>query len=785
MISQIWTLQAASGGPTKTLSDWGFTSATLSSVNQGVSTLSLSLAVADILSVEDLWAWETELILRRDEVIYWRGYVDATPRSLSPTAESAGYTLKNHWWLLERLTYRQSWTALRADGALGPVSTGRVSLGRAEAIPTAAAMFAELSAFAATMGITLTIDADDLTDQALPLIEAHNRTVAELIRDVLRWFPGATLVPVYDADGTSYRVLPASVATAEVIAVGGSPLASLDIRSLPELQVDAVQIIYETTAASSSYEEGSEETIGGFLASDALVAATDTYPVDATLTRRSLVITLPHPQIPPPPQPQVTYQPVTAKVYPTNNATNSAAERWWLDKSGLAGLGITDADILLPTSSNETTKQHRVILDPSEPPEEPPGTINPNSTPVWRPDAVADVPRELLSGALADWMNVRAVKLFASCTIAIRKSAVDALSDTDKAVFMRRGPRSGEVGSVDVWLLDGEYRFIGTDAFTRVYSRILAIDYGNVGDYSTALTASQESYTGSISSAVVPDLAERLYAELSPLRYAGSIRLTAEEVAATDYLGKRITLSHVDRPEWATMSAMVQQVSADLVDGSVGITYGPPEHLSPQDWVALHEAARKMHDRRINAAGAPQPDDDGDLNSGASGGNNPAVLPAIFPDSSFTWGGGGTDKLQMWDLVPIAGGSGAFQCYAPRIISPIRSTVSDTALSITGNSFTPAADKWVFVKMDFTGLAVIEMASTWSGHPKWYQFSGGEMLYARIPLWKLVGADEAGAVAISDGVWALRYVGTGPLKSMRTTAIIPGDNRLATVIDLF
>jgi hypothetical protein len=141
-------------------------------------------------------------------------------------------------------------------------------------------------------------------------------------------------------------------------------------------------------------------------------------------------------------------------------------------------------------------------------------------------------------------------------------------------------------------------------------------------------------------------------------------------------------------------------------------------------------------------------------------------------------------KLQMWDLVPIEGGGGTYKCHAPRIISPIRTTVSATELTITGNSFTPAADNWVFVKMDFTGLAEIEMASTWDSHPDWYEFDGDELLYARIPLWRLVDVSEEGAVSIAEDLWAIRYVGVGPLRSVRQTGVVTGDTKLATVIDL-
>lgn len=778
MLSSLWTLQAASGGPEKTLAEWGFSGASLTSTHQAPDVLTLSLPLADAIAPDDLWTWETELILRRDGAVYYRGYVASSPRSLSPSDESASYELRSHWWLLERLTYRQNWTGLTGS-TLGPVTTGRVSLARDEAVPTAAAMFAELAAFCASLGVTVTIDTDDLSDQALPLIEGHNRTVAELIRDILRWFPGVTLVPIYDEDGTGYRILTPDSDETATIAIAGTPLADLQVAALPEQQVDAVQIIYETTARVASYDDGSEETIGGFTASNALVAATDTYPVDATLTRRSLVLTLPHPQLPPDPVPQYLRQPVVTETYPEDGASDTAAERWWLDRSGLGALGLTTADIVLASTSTATVMAHRVILDPAVPAEYPPSPINPESVPVWAPDVVGDVPRRLVGGSLADWMRVKAAPLIAKVTMGVRKSAVDGLSTVNKAAFHRMGFRSGEVSGTDAWIKDADYRFTGTDAVTKTYVKLVSVDYGDVDSEERAEEVTEESYLGAISSAVVPGLAERLFRELSVLRYEGTCSLTTEEVPATAYLGRRLRFTHADRPEWGTMEALIQSVSADLDSGRVSLRFGPPQHLSPQDWVALHEAARTMRERHIASASSVQTDEEEDSPTSAQ------IGTTITRNDFFSYPESAATVRQMWDLVPIEGGGGTFECYAPRIISPVRSTVSATDLAITGNSFVPAADNWVFVRMDFTGLAVIEMAASWTGHPQWYQWTGLELTYARIPLWKLVGEEEAGAVAISDGVWGLRYVGTGALRSLRTTAIVPGENKLATVIDLF
>ncbi len=136
-------------------------------------------------------------------------------------------------------------------------------------------------------------------------------------------------------------------------------------------------------------------------------------------------------------------------------------------------------------------------------------------------------------------------------------------------------------------------------------------------------------------------------------------------------------------------------------------------------------------------------------------------------------------KPQMWDLVPI--GSGLYQCYAPYIIASRDSL--GAKLTITGNSFTPAAGKFVVVNMDFDGLAEIALFTS-DGTDPVFTWTGDTLDVAMIPLWKLIGADEAGAVAITEDVWGIRLVGTGALRSMRTTALVESSTQLASALDL-
>lgn len=820
-----WTLQAASGGTEQSLAAWGFSSPTRSSAVQAEDTLTLSLPVADAAAASDLWAWETELIIRRDGDVYYRGYLDAPTRRFTPDGEVIDYPLRNQWWLLARLTYLQTWDALTGS-AMGTIQTGRVRLGATTATRSLSAMVAQLEAYAATMGITLSINLSELGEQDIPAIEGHNRTVADLLREMFRWFPDVALVPVYTEAGTTFRARLSSSTPVEIIDVGDRPLSALDIRPMPELQVDAVKVIYEATAAEGTYEAGDDGA--GFVATDRLVGAADTYPVGATITRRSLVITLPYPAppgdagapAPSSPVPNIAKQSIVAETWPTNGATDTVAQQWWLDRSSLGILGLTAADILINPTADATIKAHRVTIDPATI-AAPPSAVNPNSTPVWRPAAATDTPREIISGGITDWMSpsLKAYSLIAEVTIAVKKSAVTAMSAENKAAFLRLGPREKTIGAYPAYLLDALYKFTGTNATTKVYSKVVSIDYGSGSGSSAAVAAAAESaalsggasaeaaaaagaaagsaaaassnesnYNEAVARAVIPNLAQRLYEARSPLNYEGSIPLTRDEAPLTSYLGRRICLAHADRPEWATMAAQVSQESIDLDAGRVTLTFGPPLHLDAADWGALHAAARSSQDRRATAASAPQPvqnpsPDPGDEEDPEPP-RNAVIGSSLTPEKQFQWQNGGTTK-RPWDIVPD--GDTTFKLYDPRVIWK-RSDVT-ASITVTNTAFTPAADKYLVAKIDSLSAPAIsiELLSTgWTDYPEAYEFTGAgnDFTSARLPLWEPSDAETEGAIEIIADVWMKKVVASDVLRLVFPLYNIPSTTVLRTVPDL-
>lgn len=70
------------------------------------------------------------------------------------------------------------------------------------------------------------------------------------------------------------------------------------------------------------------------------------------------------------------------------------------------------------------------------------------------------------------------------------------------------------------------------------------------------------------------------------LHWEGVITLHEQECSGLLKMGNVVNLSG-GRPEWTTMFGLIQTVSEDIFNGRTVVTFGLPEHLSPQDFVAV------------------------------------------------------------------------------------------------------------------------------------------------------------------------------------------------------
>jgi hypothetical protein len=143
--------------------------------------------------------------------------------------------------------------------------------------------------------------------------------------------------------------------------------------------------------------------------------------------------------------------------------------------------------------------------------------------------------------------------------------------------------------------------------------------------------------------AVPTGLAADYYSSLNFTPWQGTLELKEEECSAPVRLGQKVNLSN-GRTAWATMGAVVQSTSERIETGETSVDLGPPEHLSPQDFVEL------MRRLRANPGASDYADK---MHNGTDGVADGGTTPGV---DGF---GGGAPDVDPGDRTgnPSAGGS--------------------------------------------------------------------------------------------------------------------------------
>jgi len=111
---------------------------------------------------------------------------------------------------------------------------------------------------------------------------------------------------------------------------------------------------------------------------------------------------------------------------------------------------------------------------------------------------------------------------------------------------------------------------IGTNCSTRTYRKLGTFEAG-------------ESVPTGVAAAV--------YAAWNQLQYDGNMSLTEDEVSGNIIPGRKLNITG-GRASWASMAALVQQITENVDTGQTAITIGPARHLGPDDLVTLLRASR-------------------------------------------------------------------------------------------------------------------------------------------------------------------------------------------------
>lgn len=166
-----------------------------------------------------------------------------------------------------------------------------------------------------------------------------------------------------------------------------------------------------------------------------------------------------------------------------------------------------------------------------------------------------DCTNELIAGSVTDWM--------------VSNSAIKSEQQTATVtVDYEYGP----IGKKQRTRTKFSVNFLATNAATKTYTSLASASY----------TPPEEIPTG---------LATVLKGALSELQYDGQFALVEQEVSGLCSVGQVVNLTG-SRAEWATMRAVVQEVTFDYDSGSTQIGIGPAGHLGPTDLIEIYRSNR-------------------------------------------------------------------------------------------------------------------------------------------------------------------------------------------------
>jgi hypothetical protein len=447
--------------------------------NQGRDVVSFRHCDPAALSASPLLPAFTDVRIYRDSGLWFSGIATELPAVGTANAEAQDYRIGGPWWHLESIVYQQPWNVAsdpeNSESSLVQTLRSHVVLGQGpDGMPrTLYQQLVDVLSYAIAAGAPLThaLDEESLS-QTLPPDECRDLSCAEAIQRLLRWVPDARLWFDYGEEIPVLHCVRSADAPKLILSLSDS-LQSLSITPRHDLQLAAVAIKYERTHSGGGRVWRTLEV--------------DRYPANSLENRaRVLVLTV---ELAGSRSQFLSQKIVTRPV--------SLGEISWWQRHLPALASVPSEDLQLLSFSRNSA-----------------------------------LPRELLEGGIADWMNVEAESDVARATIAYAANGT-SVSAQEVAV-----------------------RFTATDATTRTYAQL------------ASFVAEEASPIG---------LARAIQESLARCPYEGTLRLVDGEVRP---LCIGAVLRIVGGQEaWEEMDSPIQECREDVDGGTVTLRFGPPIHL--------------------------------------------------------------------------------------------------------------------------------------------------------------------------------------------------------------
>ncbi len=573
-----WDLQC--NGVTKTAADWGVAEIVRHRQSQSVSTVTFN-APGRAVDAGPLFAYGATVTILQNSTSWFVGRVTRVPSDGDDRAENQSYELSDPWWYLDHLVCRQEWQALL--GTVTALST-RMILGQSLTGTriTTDAVIRETLQYAIGCAAPLTIGTLDV-GLLPPLDEVKDITCADVIKQMLRWQPDHVAWFDYaTAPHPTLHIRKRASLAAVNLAVGAAPLSKIQgITRRDDLRPPAVVIHYEQTGNTNGQATFNIVTD----AAPAGATGKEFGAVCCTIPLRGVTTN------------KVEQRVVTRGIRDDVQADNADDLLAYLTAHygdlalKAADPDITAAGITITACSRGLADQNALEVDPAggTDTDAQTGQVTPKMRQVVYDSSLAN---ELVQGTITDWM-------FKQYAIRSQVHRITFTYDCDS-------------GSGDD---DGNDDNDGSAA-NQKYTATIDITATNAGGDGESKTTNYTAVTGYDPGDVVPTgLAAAYLNGFALVQYSGSVLLAEAEASGAANLGQVLNLTGSAQSAWSSMRAMITDETVNVDSGTTTLTFGPPEHLTPQDLVALLRVTRPGSGG--GRAGTDSPGGLGTANSGA------------------------------------------------------------------------------------------------------------------------------------------------------------------------
>lgn len=477
-----------------------------------------------------LFAIKGLIEIYRDDTRWFVGRLVKTPRDGKPESEQIGYEISGPWYFLENCVYQQLWKSFDITGVQVVYAQSHLLLNvtqtgaiMSQKAQLNAALDWCIAANTAEFGFPLFQYVNNIPDFNVPIDEVRDATCEEVVRRMLRLVPDAvTWFDYATTPPTLYIDRRSKPLTAVVKDCSSSDCSGNSILARSDLQVPAVVLKFERTTEVNG-------AVSNLL--DLRV-----YPDDGLVEAATAGLTVGSVPWINAIRAVVNAQPYIDKVTAAEKLSSAMVAT-----VSLRGTVITTTQSFLSTQTiTPTVKDWWITKYP------------------WLKDAsdftvidgsvtnsgTLNLPREIIDGAATDWMNI----------------TVEPVTITAKVSYFLTDKFGTKTADIQFDTLTTQVN--STNGITKLYS------------------------TGSATLAdeVPEDLAKVIYDSCSVLHFDGLIEFHQDEVDGSVSVGNILNLSG-GRAEWATMNALVQQVTEDIDSGITSVTVGPAKHLGPDDLI--------------------------------------------------------------------------------------------------------------------------------------------------------------------------------------------------------